>query len=447
MGQRAPSCRLVALVALMLFLGGVSCQKGGGGGNKPVKSPPSPSPPAPPPDEGESDACTSTADCLGKMSLAEKIGQMTQVQHGALSRNPLDITTYYIGERPVSALCPRNRLPAPHQHTARADWRANDAFVEGYDAAVVCDNTWLCMGCRLGLAAVCCLRTRSVTNVRSPLYTVATGSLLSGGGGGPNGAGGTATQASAARAPTTAEAGVGGVEAVCGESARCALRLATCSAAVANTRQPASPFAIAVANSPRRLAGPFACNFQRTTHLALLSPTELPTHHTPNVACLSFAQWADMYDNYQSYALQTPLKIPLIYGVDAVHGHNNVEGATVFPHNIGLGATRNTTLVQKIAEATMKEVLATGEDFRACQRVVVAGLPPFQAYLFICLFTLTRGGGASCFQAAALRLAQARAVAVGHIGSGCPATTARASATPQPRSTTLLYPLRDVSPF
>lgn len=133
-------------------------------------------------------ACTSPADCLSKMTLDEKIGQMTQVAHNYLI-TPSDIKTYFIG------------------------------------------------------------------------------SLLSGGGGGPNGAGGTATQ------------------------------------------------------------------------------------------------WADMYDNYQSYALQTRLGIPLIYGVDAVHGHNNVYGAVIFPHNIGMGATRNAALVQQAAQITRDEVLGTGIDW------------------------------------------------------------------------------------
>ena len=62
--------------------------------------------------------------------------------------------------------------------------------------------------------------------------------------------------------------------------------------------------------------------------------------------------WANMYDNFQNAALATPLGIPLIYGVDAVHGHNNVVGATIFPHNIGLGATRDPALVQQIGRAT-----------------------------------------------------------------------------------------------
>jgi beta-glucosidase len=132
--------------------------------------------------------CTSTADCLSKMTLDEKIGQMTQASKNALT-SPSDITTYYLG------------------------------------------------------------------------------SLLSGGGEGPNGAGGTATE------------------------------------------------------------------------------------------------WANMYDNFQAYALQTRLKIPLLYGVDAVHGHNNVAGAVIFPHHIGMGATRNAALVQQADQVTRAEVLGTGIDW------------------------------------------------------------------------------------
>ena len=82
--------------------------------------------------------------------------------------------------------------------------------------------------------------------------------------------------------------------------------------------------------------------------------------------------WADMYDGYQRAALGTPLGIPLIYGVDAVHGHNNVRGATIFPHNIGLGATRDPGLVQRIGAATAKEVAATGIDWTFAPCVCVA---------------------------------------------------------------------------
>ena len=133
-------------------------------------------------------SCTSTADCLSKMTLDEKIGQMTQANKNALT-TPSDITSYYLG------------------------------------------------------------------------------SLLSGGGEGPNGSGGTATE------------------------------------------------------------------------------------------------WANMYDNFQSYALQTRLKIPLLYGVDAVHGHNNVYGAVIFPHHIGMGATRDAALVQQADQVTRDEVLGTGIDW------------------------------------------------------------------------------------
>jgi len=70
--------------------------------------------------------------------------------------------------------------------------------------------------------------------------------------------------------------------------------------------------------------------------------------------------WADMVDRYQSYAMQTRLGIPLIYGIDAVHGHNSVVGAVVFPHNIGLGCTNNPDLVEKASYITAKEVKATG---------------------------------------------------------------------------------------
>ncbi len=74
----------------------------------------------------------------------------------------------------------------------------------------------------------------------------------------------------------------------------------------------------------------------------------------------SLQAWTDMYDRYQSEALKTRLAIPLLYGVDAVHGHNNVLGAVIFPHNIGLGCTRNPALVEQAARVTAEEVRATG---------------------------------------------------------------------------------------
>jgi len=70
--------------------------------------------------------------------------------------------------------------------------------------------------------------------------------------------------------------------------------------------------------------------------------------------------WTDHYDSLQSRTQNTRLKIPLLYGIDAVHGHSNVLGAVIFPHNIGLGCTRNPKLVERAAQVTAAEVRATG---------------------------------------------------------------------------------------
>lgn len=82
--------------------------------------------------------------------------------------------------------------------------------------------------------------------------------------------------------------------------------------------------------------------------------------------------WADLYDKYQNVALKTRLKIPIIWGIDAVHGHNNVDGAVIFPHNIGLGATRNPKLVEEVARVTAEEIKGTGIqwNFAPCIAVV-----------------------------------------------------------------------------
>ena len=86
----------------------------------------------------------------------------------------------------------------------------------------------------------------------------------------------------------------------------------------------------------------------------------------------SLQDWTDTYDRYQARSLKTRLRIPLLYGVDAVHGHNNVIGAVVFPHHIGLGATRDAKLVEEIARVTAEEVRATGIQwaFAPCVAVV-----------------------------------------------------------------------------
>jgi beta-glucosidase len=90
-----------------------------------------------------------------------------------------------------------------------------------------------------------------------------------------------------------------------------------------------------------------------------------PSPNTPQA-------WADMYDHYQSIALSNRLGIPIIYGIDAVHGHNNVYGATIFPHNIGLGATRNPALLNQIGQITAQEVAGTGIDWTFAPCLCVA---------------------------------------------------------------------------
>jgi beta-glucosidase len=82
--------------------------------------------------------------------------------------------------------------------------------------------------------------------------------------------------------------------------------------------------------------------------------------------------WADMVDRYQRVALSTRLGIPLLYGTDAVHGHNNLYGATIFPHNIGLGAANDPELVRQIGEATAVEIRATGPRWTFAPCLAVA---------------------------------------------------------------------------
>lgn len=78
------------------------------------------------------------------------------------------------------------------------------------------------------------------------------------------------------------------------------------------------------------------------------------------------------YAALQNVALSTPRRIPMIYGIDAVHGTAKARNATVFPHHIGLGATRDSALVRRVGEATAREMLATGTDwtFAPCIAVV-----------------------------------------------------------------------------
>ncbi|XP_004493183.1 uncharacterized protein [Cicer arietinum] len=77
----------------------------------------------------------------------------------------------------------------------------------------------------------------------------------------------------------------------------------------------------------------------------------------------SAEDWINMLNEFQKDALSTRLGIPIFYGIDAVHGHNSVYKATIFPHNIGLGATRDPELVKRIGAATALEVRATGIQY------------------------------------------------------------------------------------
>jgi len=82
--------------------------------------------------------------------------------------------------------------------------------------------------------------------------------------------------------------------------------------------------------------------------------------------------WANLCDSLQSYALKTRLGIPLLIGIDAIHGIGSVYGATVFPHNIGMGCTRNPQLLTQATQITAQEVTATGFNWTFSPIVAVA---------------------------------------------------------------------------
>jgi beta-glucosidase len=90
-----------------------------------------------------------------------------------------------------------------------------------------------------------------------------------------------------------------------------------------------------------------------------------PTTNTPT-------GWADMIDGFRRASFASRLKIPIIYGLDTVHGAGPVKGATVFPHNIGLGATRDLALVEEVAGVVAEETAGVGADFPFAPVVAVA---------------------------------------------------------------------------
>lgn len=89
----------------------------------------------------------------------------------------------------------------------------------------------------------------------------------------------------------------------------------------------------------------------------------------------SITDWLDIADGYWEASMTNDLPhepIPLMWGTDAVHGHNNVVGAVLFPHNFGLGAARNPELMRGIGQATARQVIATGIDWTFAPTVAVA---------------------------------------------------------------------------
>jgi beta-glucosidase len=83
------------------------------------------------------------------------------------------------------------------------------------------------------------------------------------------------------------------------------------------------------------------------------------------------ANWRAMVDAFVAASRRSRLGIPILYGTDAVHGHNNVVGATIFPHNIALGAAGDPGLVRRIGRATAREAAATGARWTFAPTVAV----------------------------------------------------------------------------
>lgn len=119
------------------------------------------------------------------------------------------------------------------------------------------------------------------------------------------------------------------------------------------------------------------------TERMAISPEELRDHHIGSVLSgggsvpgeNKLQDWIDMNDAYWEASMESgegKLAIPLLYGVDAIHGHNNVQGATIFPHNIGLGAMNDPELIARIAKVTAKEILASGVEWTFAPTLAVA---------------------------------------------------------------------------
>jgi beta-glucosidase len=83
------------------------------------------------------------------------------------------------------------------------------------------------------------------------------------------------------------------------------------------------------------------------------------------------ADWLRAADEYYDASMRDRLRIPLMWGIDAVHGHGHIIGATIFPHNIGLGAMRDPDLVRRIGEIAAREIRITGQDWTFAPTIAV----------------------------------------------------------------------------
>jgi beta-glucosidase len=153
------------------------------------------------------------------------------------------------------------------------------------------------------------------------------------------------------------------------------LLLAACSSAATPTPPAASPPAAPATSIDQRVAALLArmtlaekIGQMTQVEKGSIQPRDVTRYFIGSVlsggggspASNSPADWLAMVNGYQQAALDTRLSIPLLYGVDAVHGHAAVVGATVFPHNIGLGAADDPELMRRIGAATAAEMAATG---------------------------------------------------------------------------------------
>ncbi len=120
--------------------------------------------------------------------------------------------------------------------------------------------------------------------------------------------------------------------------------------------------------------------------IASIRPEDLKTYHLGSILAggnaapgsnvrTSASSWLELTDAFYRSSIANPTAahpaIPVLFGIDAVHGHARIPGATVFPHNVGLGAIGDPALIERIGRATAEEVAATGIDWTFAPTVAV----------------------------------------------------------------------------